>query len=85
MEKPEIQENAIQYIRNLRPEKNHITALFKPNEVENKNAADSQSIIQLVENYCSKKKCLNCAIGNKILREEKTKFVVEEEWLSWAN
>ncbi|MBK7504472.1 MAG: hypothetical protein IPI52_05120 [Bacteroidetes bacterium] len=53
--------------------------------MENKNAADSQSIIQLVENYCSKKKCLNCAIGNKILREEKTKFVVEEEWLSWAN
>ena len=85
MEKSEIQENALQYIRNLKPEKNHITALFKPNEVENKNAADSQSIIQLVENYCSKKKCLNCAIGNKILREEKTKFVVEEEWLSWAN
>lgn len=85
MEKTEIQENALQYIRNLKPERNHITNLFHSNELENKNAADSQSIIQLVEKYCSKKKCLNCAIGNKILREEKTKFVVEEEWLSWAN
>lgn len=83
-QKPWMQENALQYIRKLKPEKNHITALFKPNEFENHNAANSQSLIQLFENYCSKKKCLNCSIGNKILREEKTKFVVEEEWLSWA-
>ena len=34
-----------------------------------KNAFDSQSLLSLYQYYCSRKKCLTCAVGNKLLEE----------------
>lgn len=79
------QEKALLLLQNIKPENNQITSLFPLNSLSNQHAGDSQATIQLVENYCKQKKCLSCAFGNKILREEKIRFVVEEEEISWKN
>ncbi len=60
-------EKAINWLEGLKPEKNHITNGFVNLGIANKNAFDSQALIQLKKFYCDKKKCLECAIGNLIM------------------
>ena len=36
--------------------------------IENKNTFDSQALIELKNEYCNKKRCLDCSIGNAILK-----------------
>ncbi len=59
---------AMQWAEQLHPEKNNITKGFEALGIANKNAYDSQALIQLKNKYCNVKKCLECAIGNKILK-----------------
>ncbi|MGV0830047.1 DUF2851 family protein [Empedobacter brevis] len=49
-------------------EKNTILDDFERIGFKNKTAKDSQQLIQLKKRYCSEKKCLNCAIGQQVLR-----------------
>jgi hypothetical protein len=49
-------------------EKNQKTKLFLLKKSILKNAADSQGIINLYDNYCTKKQCLKCGIGTTILK-----------------
>lgn len=63
-----IQTKALEWERSLQPEKNKITKGFENLGVSNKNAADSQGLIHLKNNYCNYKLCLQCAIGNHILK-----------------
>jgi len=51
-------------------ENNTITNGFKILGIENKNAFDSQALIQLKNDYCNQKRCLDCAVGNKLLRPQ---------------
>ena len=39
--------------------------------IENKRAFDSQALLELKRHYCDKKRCLECAIGNKLLSLQK--------------
>ena len=57
----------IKWLLQLPPEQNNITRQWKAKEVLNQNALDSQALIELKKNYCDKKLCLDCAVGNKIL------------------
>lgn len=59
---------SIQWLEEISPEKNIITKGFESLSFLNKNAFDSQSFLQLKNEYCNKKLCLNCAIGNSFLR-----------------
>ena len=59
---------AIQWLTELPAEQNKITAAFKNIGIENKSAYDSQALIQLKHFYCDQKQCLQCAIGNSILK-----------------
>ena len=58
---------AMQWLQELQPEKNIITNSWKNYNIDNKSAFDSQALIHLTNNYCNKKMCLSCAVGNKIL------------------
>jgi hypothetical protein len=49
-------------------EENSITKKFKPLGFDNNHAKDSQSILQLNNEYCKSKKCLNCKIGVYLLQ-----------------
>ena len=61
-------DRALQWMEQVAAEKNSITKGFEAIGVTNLNAFDSQALLQLKNNYCTKKRCLECAIGNKILR-----------------
>ena len=63
-------EIAIDWLEKISPEKNYITKGFEQLHFENKNAFDSQALIQLKNEYCDKKMCLHCAIGNAILTKK---------------
>jgi hypothetical protein len=52
------------------PEKNAITRKWQELGVSNKNAADSQALIELKQQYCDPKRCLECAIGNHLLKSQ---------------
>lgn len=60
-------ERAIQLLQNMSAEQNVITLFWKDKLITQKNAFDTQALIELKNNYCSEKKCLECAVGNKIL------------------
>ena len=58
---------AMQWMEQLAAESNNITNGFELLGIENKTAFDSQALIQLKNEYCDQKRCLQCAIGNRIL------------------
>lgn len=62
-------EKAIRWLEELAPEKNNITRGFEDLKFANSNAADSQALIQLKNEYCNKKRCLSCSVGNSILKK----------------
>ena len=55
-------------IKELKPEKNGIIDRFKTLKIPVNNAFDSQALLELKNNYCAKQKCLQCAIGNDLIR-----------------
>ncbi|MBK9285514.1 MAG: DUF2851 family protein [Sphingobacteriaceae bacterium] len=58
----------IQLIKSCRFEQNHKTKFFT--FLSGQSAADSQAMLFLYDHLCSKKKCMQCKIGNSILKEE---------------
>ncbi|MBX7224860.1 MAG: DUF2851 family protein [Chitinophagales bacterium] len=76
-------EKSLHLLHNSPMEQNAIVRLFSLLQLPAENAAHSQSTIQLYENYCLKKKCVECAFGHRILKEEKTNFVCEENEIAW--
>lgn len=61
-------DRALNWLEQLKPEKNKITSGYALLGVENKSAFDSQALLQLKANYCNEKRCLDCAIGNRIFK-----------------
>ncbi|MEO6549453.1 MAG: DUF2851 family protein [Ferruginibacter sp.] len=64
-------EKALRWLEQTLAEKNHITNGFTLLGISNKNAFDSQGLIQLKNEYCNVKRCLECAIGNRLLKPQK--------------
>jgi len=62
-------EKGIKWLEEVSPEKNAITKGFENLNYLNKNAFDSQAFIQLKNEYCNQKRCLQCAIGNSFLKK----------------
>ena len=61
-------DKAMKWLETIKAESNSITKGFQLLGIENKNARDSQALIELKNEYCSKKRCLDCTIGNYILK-----------------
>jgi hypothetical protein len=61
-------EKALKWLEETSAEKNSITKGFQKLNIENKNAFDSQALIELKNEYCSKKRCLDCSVGNYLLK-----------------
>ena len=62
-------DQAIRWLEEVLPEKNSITKGFESLHYLNKSAFDSQAFIQLKNEYCNHKYCLQCAIGNSLLKK----------------
>lgn len=60
---------AFSFLENLSAEKNIITKKYTGASLQINTAWQSQAVIELYNNYCSNKKCLDCAVGLKILNK----------------
>jgi hypothetical protein len=59
----------LQLVKQISSEKNSIINAFSELKIKSKNALESQALLELKNNYCTKKRCLHCAIGNNLLRK----------------
>lgn len=64
----EISENLIKLLREVAPESNSIIEKFTSFGIKSKNAFETQSLLQLKNEYCNHSKCLDCAIGIELLK-----------------
>ncbi|MFN4235402.1 MAG: DUF2851 family protein [Bacteroidia bacterium] len=67
--KEELKEKALSILENLNPEKNSIIENWNKLGIRSNSAIDTQGLLELKNEYCSQKKCLNCSIGNYILKQ----------------
>ena len=65
----EYKDKAVCILEQLSSEKNNIIEKFAELGIKSKNAANSQSLLELKNEYCSFKKCLNCGIGISLLKK----------------
>jgi len=63
----EIQESLITLMQELKPEANAIIDKFKAIGLSVQNAYTSQALLQLKNEYCNAKRCLDCGIGIQLL------------------
>lgn len=63
-----IEENLIALLHEVLPEKNSIIEKFESFGVSSKNAFDTQSLLQLKNDYCNQNGCLRCAVGMELLK-----------------
>jgi hypothetical protein len=61
-------DKAINWMQELSAEKNIITSGFEQLGIINHSAFDSQALLELKKEYCDARRCLECAIGNQLLR-----------------
>ena len=61
-------ERAVQLLNQLPAEQNAITKQWEQYGVSNAHALDAQALIELQQQYCVHKKCLQCAVGTRLLR-----------------
>jgi hypothetical protein len=61
-------EKAIQWLYELPKEQNRLTRQWQQLGIGHRSALDSQALIELTNQYCVNKRCLDCAVGNKVLK-----------------
>lgn len=59
----------LEILENMKSEKNSILSKFSELKIKSKNAFDSQALLELKNNYCAPKRCLECAIGKVVLNK----------------
>ena len=57
------------FFKKIKPEKNSIISKFNDLKINSKSVLDTQALLELKNNYCAKKLCLQCAIGNHLLQK----------------
>jgi hypothetical protein len=65
----ESSELILELMQSISAEKNTIIDKFAFFGVKSKNAFDTQSLLQLKNEYCNKGKCLQCAVGIQLLKD----------------
>jgi len=66
--KVDIEERALDFLSQIKAEKNNIIDHWASVGIKADSAFQSQALLQLKNNYCKNKKCLNCTIGAQVLK-----------------
>ncbi|WP_340155965.1 DUF2851 family protein [uncultured Winogradskyella sp.] len=61
------EDDLFQLIKEIKIENNSIVSKFLDLKPLDKNALNSQALLQLKKEYCDKNKCLQCAVGNSLI------------------
>lgn len=67
-DEPEWMEKALTLLQHIPSEKNRITRLYETLDWKSKTAFDSQGLIELHNEMCMQRKCLDCAVGISLLK-----------------
>lgn len=70
---------ALSVLESINPEKNNITKKWTNLGIVPKNAAESQGLIELKNEFCNFKKCLSCKVGYEILEKSKNNEEINSE------
>ncbi len=65
-----LKEYAFNFLSNISTESNSIIKKWRSLGLKIENALDSQALLELKNEYCDRKKCLSCKIGQKLLSVE---------------
>jgi hypothetical protein len=65
----EISEELVTLLKAVAPEKNAIVDKFRSFKVAAGSAYDTQSLLQLRNEYCANKRCMQCALGLELLKK----------------
>lgn len=68
--KTELQEWALLLLQQMAPEDNYIVRIWQELGVKSESALDTQALIQLKNQYCDRKRCLECSIGHHLLKKQ---------------
>lgn len=68
MRNESISEDLIAFMNEVTPEKNAIIDKFDSFGISCKNAFETQSLLELKNEYCNQKACLKCALGMNLLK-----------------
>lgn len=66
----EVQEEILDIISDLVSENNTVISRFRALNIQFPSAKESQAVIQLYNEYCTKNKCLQCAVGHQLLNRK---------------
>lgn len=64
----QLKNRALVFLEELPPENNSIIKNWQRLGINIRSAFESQALLQLKNVYCDNKKCLNCQIGNKLVK-----------------
>jgi len=64
----DISEELIELLEAIQSEKNVIIEKFSNFGIQSKNAYESQSLLQLKNEYCNQKRCMECAVGLELMK-----------------
>jgi len=64
----DISEELIALLHEIPAEKNVIIEKFGSFGIDSKNAFQTQSLLQLKNEYCNHKKCMSCAVGMELMK-----------------
>ncbi len=71
LQEPSWKERCFDVLQHLSAEENNIIRKFATHNWLAENAFDTQGMIGLFNEYCSQKKCLDCKIGQNLLKPDK--------------
>ena len=63
-----LKNRALDFLEQLPAEKNSIVKNWEVLGIQPRSAFETQALIELKTHYCEPKKCLNCQIGNKLVK-----------------
>ena len=70
--KEELKDRSLNFLVKTPPEENAIIRNWGKLGFYPKNAFETQGMLQLKNNYCFKRRCLHCQVGNKIISSSQT-------------
>ena len=72
--RPAQAEKVLQLMESIAAENNTIVRQWRVLGQEVKNAADTQALLHLYQNYCQHHECINCEVGYKIFQDKQLKL-----------
>lgn len=64
----DLKDRAVELLGQVQPEKNNVMTMWSDCGVKAASAADSQALLQLYNNYCKDRRCLNCQLGYCLIK-----------------